>query len=207
MTYHIRRNFHQFHLLLIGENFIALIFCPVLKIVYGSSLGTRLLFWVTNQISVLLTLGTCARVTVVILCICVSVTTLTATYLVCESKVQFYKVPYSVPNACIVYISLKMLCSPALASFADPKLLDFQHSTFYLCVKSCTNGAYTVGLCMYLTIGAHARGFLYGRGLRQMSPELFNKAFSTKSTQCLPWNAIESLTAPSFQRINQVCSS
>ena len=74
------------------------------------------------------------------MCICVSVTTLTATYLVCDSKIWFYKVPYGVPNVCILYISLKMLCSPALASFADAKLLDFRHSTFYLYVKSCMSG-------------------------------------------------------------------
>ena len=35
-------------------------------------------------------------------CICESVTTLTATYLVRESKVLFYKVYYGIPNACIV---------------------------------------------------------------------------------------------------------
>ena len=40
-------------------------------------------------------------------CIDVSVSTLTATYmysiyLVCMSKVQFYKIPYGVPNTCIV---------------------------------------------------------------------------------------------------------
>ena len=90
-----------------------------------------------------------------------SVTTLTVTYLVCESKVQFYKVPYGVPNTYIVYISLKMLYFPALTSLADVKLLDFQHSTFYLYmymyVKSCMSGAYTVGLCMYLTIGTCTR--------------------------------------------------
>jgi hypothetical protein len=49
----------------------------------------------------------------------------TATYLVYESKVRSYKVPCSVLNACILWISLKTLCSPALASFADAKLLDF----------------------------------------------------------------------------------
>ena len=79
---------------------------------------------------ILLTPGTCTRVTVVVLCVCVSVcvTKLTATYLVCESQVQACKIPYGVPNACtccIVWISLKALCSPVLASFADAKLLDF----------------------------------------------------------------------------------
>ena len=50
-----------------------------------------------------LTLGACARVTVVglsvCLSVCLSVTTLAATYLVCESNLQCYKVPYGVPNA------------------------------------------------------------------------------------------------------------
>ena len=54
-----------------------------------------------------------------------SVTKLAATYLVCESKVHLCKLHYSVPNACIVWISLKTLCPPVLASFADSKLLDF----------------------------------------------------------------------------------
>ena len=65
------------------------------------------------------------RVTVVVLCVCLSVTKLTVTYLICESKVQCYKVPYGVPNAWFVWISPKMLYSPILASFADSKLLDF----------------------------------------------------------------------------------
>ena len=56
------------------------------------------------------TLGACARVTVVIL----SVTTLaaTCTYLVYESNLRCYRVPYGIPNA-------KTLYSPILASFAD----------------------------------------------------------------------------------------
>ena len=49
---------------------------------------------------------------------------------------RFCTVPSSVPNACIVWILLKMPYSPALASLADTKLLDFQYSiaTFYLYV-------------------------------------------------------------------------
>ena len=40
------------------------------------------------------------RVTVVVLCVIpLSVTTLAATYLVCESNLLCYKVPYDVPNA------------------------------------------------------------------------------------------------------------
>ena len=38
------------------------------------------------------------RVTVVVLCVILSVTTLAATYLVCESNLRCYKVPYDVPN-------------------------------------------------------------------------------------------------------------
>ena len=32
--------------------------------------------------------------------VCVSATKLATTYLICKSKVQLYKVPYGVPNAC-----------------------------------------------------------------------------------------------------------
>ena len=46
-----------------------------------------------------------------------------------------------------------MLCSPALASFADAKLLDFRHSTFYSYIRSCMRGAYDMYV---LTIGACA---------------------------------------------------
>ena len=59
----------------------------------------------------------------------VSVTELTATYLVCESKIRCQKVPYGVPNAWFVWISPKTLCSPVLASFADSKLLDFSRAS------------------------------------------------------------------------------
>ena len=58
---------------------------------------------------------------------CVSVTKLTATYLIYESKVRLYKVSYNISNACIVWISLKTLCS-LLASLADAKVLDFSLS-------------------------------------------------------------------------------
>ena len=50
--------------------------------------------------------------------VCLSVTALAATYPVCKSIVRCYKVPYGVSNLCIVWISLKTLCSPVLASFA-----------------------------------------------------------------------------------------
>ena len=40
------------------------------------------------------------RVTEAVLCVCV-VTKVTATYLVCESKVRCYKIPYGVPKVAI----------------------------------------------------------------------------------------------------------
>ena len=61
----------------------------------------------------------------VIVCLCVCINTkLAATYLVCESKVRCYKVPYGISTSCIVWISLKTLF---LESFADAKL-DFSPS-------------------------------------------------------------------------------
>lgn len=68
----------------------------------------------------LLTLGECGRVMVVILwvSVCVSVMVLPATYFVYKSRVWCYKVPYGVRNVCILRISLNMVCSPVLASFA-----------------------------------------------------------------------------------------
>ena len=82
------------------------------------------------QLGLFLTLGICARVTVVVLCVCVcvcvSVTILLYT-LFASPKVQFHKDPYGVPNTCIGVISLKMLCSPGsvLVPFAVGKLLHF----------------------------------------------------------------------------------
>ena len=63
-----------------------------------------------------LTLGAYARVTV----LCLSVIALAATYHLYEPQVKCYKtVSYSVFNVCIVWISLKTLCSPVLASFTS----------------------------------------------------------------------------------------
>ena len=63
----------------------------------------------------LLTLGACARGTVVVLCVCVcvsvSVTALAATYLVCMSKLRHHRVPCRFLKVCIVWISLKIFCS------------------------------------------------------------------------------------------------
>ena len=73
------------------------------------------------------------RVTVVVLCVCLSVrlsvNSVTASYFVCESQARCYMILYGVSNACIVWISLKTLCSPVLAAFADSKLLDFARAS------------------------------------------------------------------------------
>ena len=59
----------------------------------------------------LLSLGACARVTVVVLCVymcvCVSVTVLVATYLVYVSKVRRHTVSCRLLKICIVWTSLK----------------------------------------------------------------------------------------------------
>ena len=125
----------------------------------------------------LLTLGACVRVTVVVLCVYVC---LLPSYLICEFKMWCHKAPYGIPNGCIMWISLKMLYSPALASFADAKLLDFRHSTFCLYVKSVH-----IRYGMYVFNHWRMREVYSSRGQGQMSPEL---AFSTKSIQRLPWN-------------------
>ena len=51
-------------------------------------------------------------------CVCVSVTTLTATYLVYKAKVRYHRVLYGVLQICNVWISLKTLCSKVMALFA-----------------------------------------------------------------------------------------
>ena len=56
-----------------------------------------------------LTLGACARDTIIVLCLSVSVIKLAATYLICKSKTQYHTVLYGVPNACIVWISPTLL--------------------------------------------------------------------------------------------------
>ena len=78
--------------------------------------------------------------------VCLSVTKLAATYLVCKSKLRCYTILYGVPNACIVWISLKTLCLPVLTSFADGKLLDFSLSgtqrSINLYERLCTGAVY-----------------------------------------------------------------
>ena len=71
-----------------------------------------------------LTLGACTRVTVVVLCVCLCVIKLAATYLIFKYKMRCHKVPYGDPNACIVWISPTPLSLPVLASFGESKLLD-----------------------------------------------------------------------------------
>ena len=68
-----------------------------------------------------------------VVCVCVCVTTLAATYimyLIYKSQVRYYKVPNGVSNVCIVWISLKMLCSPVLASFAFSRCLHYEFSIY-----------------------------------------------------------------------------
>ena len=42
-----------------------------------------------------------SRSVCVYVCVCLSVTMLTATYLICESKMRCYKVPYGLPEGMI----------------------------------------------------------------------------------------------------------
>ena len=89
------------------------------------------------------------------LCLCVSITKLAATYLVCKSKLRCYRIPYGVPNACIEWIPLKTLCLPVLASFADGKLLDFSLSGTQYSI--CTKGHVPV---LYTVCSAHGPGLV-----------------------------------------------
>ena len=66
-----------------------------------------------------LTLGACVRVTVVIVCVCVCVTELAATYFVYTLKVWCHQAFYAALHVCIVWISLKSLCSKVLARFTN----------------------------------------------------------------------------------------
>ena len=55
------------------------------------------------------------RVTVVVQCVCVSVTMLATTYLICMSKVGHHGVPCRLLKICIVWTSLEMFCSGDMA--------------------------------------------------------------------------------------------
>ena len=59
-----------------------------------------------------------AGVTVVSLYVCLSVTTLTATYLVRKAKVRYHMVLYGVLQICNVWLLLKTLLSKVMALFA-----------------------------------------------------------------------------------------
>ena len=59
-----------------------------------------------------------AGIVVVSLCVCLSVTALTATYLVCKAKVRYHMVLYGVLQICNVWLSLKTLLSKVMALFA-----------------------------------------------------------------------------------------
>ena len=77
--------------------------------------------------------------------VCLFVTTLAATYLICESKLWCYKVAFGIPKAYIVWISLKMLCSPVSTSFADAKLLAFDaQCSIYTKSHATTSGSHTL---------------------------------------------------------------
>ena len=52
-------------------------------------------------------------------CVCVSVTELTATYLVYMLKIRCHQAFCAPLHICIVWISLKTLCSIVLVRFAD----------------------------------------------------------------------------------------
>ena len=80
----------------------------------------------------------CARVTVVVLCVClsfcVSITTLAATYLVYMLKSRWRSASYVIFYTCIVWISLKTFHSEVLVTFADHLCL-LQFLTDFRCTK------------------------------------------------------------------------
>ena len=104
----------------------------------------HLLVWIDWA---LLTLGACARGTVVVLCVCPCVCLLatapTATYLVYTSKVRRYWVSYRLLKICIVWTSLKSFCSGDMASFAyhnDRRLGSFSTKNTPMILDMITNG-------------------------------------------------------------------
>ena len=60
----------------------------------------------------------------VVLCACLSIIKLAATYLSCKSKMRYHMVLYGVPNACIVWILPTPFSLPVMALFAVSTLLD-----------------------------------------------------------------------------------
>ena len=90
-----------------------------------------------------------------------------------------YKVPYGVPNACIVWISLKTLCSPVLASFADSKLLDFARASNSMTYRTLCAARYTCIQYMHLlTLGARALSMV----AKIVDPGFRRPAFLAQST-------------------------
>ena len=87
--------------------------------------------WYQNLIGIINPRRMRRRVTVVVLCVCLSVrlsvclsvNSVTAPYFVCESQARCYMIPYGVSKPCIVWISLKTLCPPVLATFTQDRYL------------------------------------------------------------------------------------
>ena len=108
--------------------------------------------------SILLTLGACVRVTVVVLCVYVSVCHQTSCYIHCTSFASLncgvirFLMAF---QTCIVWIPLKTLCLPVLASFADCKLLDFS-------LSGTQRSIYMKGhvQVLYIVCSAHGRGLV-----------------------------------------------
>ena len=83
----------------------------------GGAEAKALKAWLCRFFHFIGTLG--VRVTVVSLCVCLSVTTLTATYIVCKAEVRYHNmVLYGVLQICNVWLSLKTLLSKVMALFA-----------------------------------------------------------------------------------------
>ena len=61
----------------------------------------------------------CRRVTVVVLSVCLSITTKSAAHLVYALKSRCHRVLFGVFKVFVVWLSLKTLCSKVLASFAN----------------------------------------------------------------------------------------
>ena len=83
------------------------------------------------------------RVTVVVLSVCVSVTTLTAAYLVYMSKVRQYTISCKLLKICIVWTSLKMFCSGDVALFVchdHRQLRSFSTENTPMVLDMITNG-------------------------------------------------------------------
>ena len=80
------------------------------------------LAYTTGRANIVKPQRACTRVTVVVLCVClsvcVSVTALAAIYLVYMSKVMWHIVSCRLLKICIVWISLKKFPSGDMASFA-----------------------------------------------------------------------------------------